>query len=42
VINHQVKEVDYVRDTTVVDVRYQPDSHITRQSFANRVVGVES
>jgi uncharacterized protein DUF4956 len=42
VIHHQVKEVDYVRDTTVVDVRYQPDSHITRQSFANRVVGVES
>jgi uncharacterized protein DUF4956 len=33
VVEHRVKEVDYVRDTTVVDVRYRPESSITESNL---------
>jgi uncharacterized protein DUF4956 len=38
---HQVKDVDYVRDTTVVDVRYRVGSGITEQSLDEQVMAVQ-
>jgi Domain of unknown function (DUF4956)/Pentapeptide repeats (8 copies) len=34
VLEHRVTEVDYVRDTTVVDVRYRPESSITASNLS--------
>ena len=41
-MRHQVKEVDYVRDTMVVDVRYQVGSRITERSLGGHIVAVQS
>jgi hypothetical protein len=42
VLHHQVKEVDYVRDIMVVDVRYRAGSRRTRPSLQAHVMAVES
>jgi hypothetical protein len=42
VLHHQVKEVDYVRDTVDVEVRYQVGSRLTGQSLGGHVVAVRS
>jgi hypothetical protein len=42
VLHHQVKKVDYVRDTTDVEVRYQPGSRLTEQSLGGHVIAVRS
>src|SRR4051812_12873076 len=36
VLHHEVNDVDYVRDTMVVDVRYQPGAPITEPSLDER------
>jgi hypothetical protein len=38
VMHHEVNEVDYVRDTMVVDVRYRVGSRIGRRSFGDHDV----
>jgi hypothetical protein len=38
VMHHEVNEVDYVRDTMVVDVRYRVGSRIDRRSFGDHDV----
>jgi Domain of unknown function (DUF4956) len=40
VLHHQVKEVDYVRDTMDVEVRYQVGSRLTEQSLGGHVIGM--
>jgi Domain of unknown function (DUF4956) len=35
---HQVKDIDYVRDTMVVDVRHQVGSPVTERGFDGRPV----
>ena len=35
---HQVKDIDYVRDTMVVDVRHQMGSPVTERGFDGRPV----
>jgi hypothetical protein len=42
VLSHQVKDIDYVRDIMVVDVRYQAGSRIAGQRFDERVMGMAS
>jgi Domain of unknown function (DUF4956) len=42
VLRHEVKEVDYVRDTMVVDVRYRAGSRLTEQSLGRHVVSAAS
>jgi len=42
VLRHQVKDIDYVRDIMVVDVRYQTGSRIAERGLGERVMGVES
>jgi hypothetical protein len=42
VLDHQVREVDYVRDIMVVDVRYRAGSRRMRQSLREHVMAVES
>jgi hypothetical protein len=39
VTHHHVTDVDYVRDTMVVDVRYLVGSPITERSFGGHVIG---
>jgi hypothetical protein len=38
---HQVDEVDYVRDITVVDVRYRTGSGITERSLGKQLLAVK-
>ena len=40
VLHHQVKEVDYVRDTMDVEVRYQPGSRLTERRINGHVIAV--
>ena len=42
VLRHQVKDVDYVRDTMVVDVRYRAGSRLTERSLGRHVVAAQS
>ena len=42
VLRHQVKDVDYVRDTMVVDVRYRAGSRLTERSLDRHVVAAQS
>ncbi len=42
VMHHQVTEVDYVRDITVVDVRYQAGSALTARGVDERALQVPS
>jgi hypothetical protein len=42
VLRHQVKDVDYVRDTMVVDVRYRTGSRLTELSVRQPVVAAQS
>jgi Domain of unknown function (DUF4956) len=42
VMHHQVNEVDYVRDTMVVDVRYRAESRRTKRSLGERVMTEQS
>jgi hypothetical protein len=41
VLRHQVKDIDYVRDTTVVDVRYRVGSRATGPGFDAQVMAVQ-
>jgi hypothetical protein len=41
VMYHQVDEVDYVRDITVVDVRYRTGSRITERSLGRQLLAVK-
>jgi Domain of unknown function (DUF4956) len=41
VLRHQVKDIDYVRDTTVVDVRYRVGSRATGRGFDAQVMAVQ-
>ena len=41
VVRHQVDEVDYVRDITVVDVRYRTGSGITGRSLGKQLLAVK-
>ena len=41
VLNHQVKEIDYVRDTMVVDVRYRAGSRLTERSRGGQIIRVQ-
>jgi hypothetical protein len=41
VMYHQVDEVDYVRDITVVDVRYRTGSGITERSLGKQLLAVK-
>ena len=42
VLHHVVNEVDYVRDTMVVDVRYRAGSRLTERSLGRHVVSAQS
>ena len=42
VLRHQVKDVDYVRDTMVVDVRYRSGSLLTERGLGRHVVSAQS
>ena len=42
VLRHQVKDVDYVRDIMVVDVRYRAGSRLTERSLGRHVVAAQS
>jgi hypothetical protein len=42
VLQHRVNEVDYVRDTTVVDVHYRTGSGLAERSLDEQVMAVES
>jgi len=41
VMHHVVNDIDYVRETMVVDVRYRAGSSITGRSFGKRVMAVQ-
>jgi Domain of unknown function (DUF4956) len=41
VLHHEVNDIDYVRDTMIVDVRYQVGSRIPERILDERVTGVE-
>jgi hypothetical protein len=41
VMYHQVDEVDYVRDITVVDVRYRTGSRITERNLGRQLLAVK-
>ena len=40
VMHHQVNDIDYVRDTMVVDVRYRAGSRTVGRSFAKKFLAV--
>jgi len=42
VLHHEVNEVDYVRDITVVDVRYRAGSHLSQPTFGAPVMSEQS
>jgi hypothetical protein len=42
VLRHQVKDVDYVRDTVVVDVRYRSGSRLDEQNLDEQVMAVDT
>jgi hypothetical protein len=42
VLRHQVRDVDYVRDTMVVDVRYRVPKHYDRRPLPAQVTAVRS
>jgi hypothetical protein len=41
VMHHVVNEVDYVRETMVVDVRFRVASRLTERSFGKRIMAVQ-
>jgi hypothetical protein len=42
VLHHEVNEVDYVRDITVVDVRYRAGSHLSQPTLGAPVMSEQS
>ena len=40
VMHHVVNDIDYVRETMVVDVRYRVGSRITERSFGKQIMAV--
>jgi hypothetical protein len=40
-MHHVVNDIDYVRETMVVDVRYRATSHISERNFGKQLLAVK-